>query len=234
MLWGIRPVEAQATYGLAVDRLRGQIHAGLLLPDEKLPAERQLAENISISRVTLREALRILETDRYISIKRGALGGAFVSPIAILQTLAVKRIARDPGAIMRVLEFRTANEAAAAPLAALRRAVPELKRMRAALETLSSAPSSALAKQSQTLFMLAIADATHNPFLAAAINQGLGEMFAPFAEQPQLDPEAPLPALYRALYAAIEKQDEGAAAASIAALHAAAWAQLRNTIQNVR
>ena len=71
MLWGITPVEAQATYGIAVERLRGQIHAGLILPDEKLPPERQLADDIGISRVTLREALRVLETDKYIHVKRG-------------------------------------------------------------------------------------------------------------------------------------------------------------------
>ena len=72
MLWGLRPVEPQATYGIAVDRLKRQIHSGLLLPAEKLPAERQLSDDFGISRVTLREALRVLETDRYIVVKRGA------------------------------------------------------------------------------------------------------------------------------------------------------------------
>ena len=33
MLWGLRPLEPKATYGLAVESLRRQIHSGLLLPD---------------------------------------------------------------------------------------------------------------------------------------------------------------------------------------------------------
>ena len=72
MLWGLRPLEPKATYGLAVDSLRRQIHSGLLLPEERLPAERQLSDSFGISRVTLREALRVLEESQYINVRRGA------------------------------------------------------------------------------------------------------------------------------------------------------------------
>ena len=63
MLWGLRPLEPKAAHGLAVDQLQRQIHSGLLLPEERLPAERQLSDQFGISRVTLREALRVLETN---------------------------------------------------------------------------------------------------------------------------------------------------------------------------
>jgi GntR family transcriptional regulator, transcriptional repressor for pyruvate dehydrogenase complex len=235
MLWGITPVEAQATYGLAVDRLRGQIHAGLLLPDEKLPAERQLADDFGISRVTLREALRVLETDRYITVRRGAQGGAFVAPFDILNALAVKRIARDPAGAMRVLEFRCANEAASARLAALRRGVPELKRLRAALDAFVQARDAAAAKQSRAMFLLALGDATHNPLLAEAIRKGLGELFAPFDDAPghrangqEAGPELNL---LRAVFAAIDAQDERAAESAIADFHRADWERLRRVLK---
>ncbi|MFN4203351.1 MAG: FadR/GntR family transcriptional regulator, partial [Tabrizicola sp.] len=110
MLWGLKPVDAQAAYGIAVDRLKRQIHAGLLLPQEKLPAERQLSDDFGISRVTLREALRVLETDRYITVRRGATGGAFVTDADRLSEIARRRITREPAGAMRVLEFLCANE----------------------------------------------------------------------------------------------------------------------------
>ena len=224
MLWGITPVEAQATYGIAVERLRGQIHAGLILPDEKLPPERQLADDIGISRVTLREALRVLETDKYIHVKRGAHGGAFVSPIAVLQSLAVRRIARDLAAAMRVLEFRCANEAAIVRLAALRRGIPELKRLRVAHDTIQNARAPEILKQSETFFRLALGDAAHNTLLGAAVKQGHMEMFQPFILQVAENASAPA---YSRLLQAVEMQNEDAATHAMGELHALEWQALR-------
>lgn len=224
MLWGITPVEAQATYGIAVDRLRGQIHAGLILPGEKLPPERQLADDIGISRVTLREALRVLETDKYIHVKRGAHGGAFVSPIEILQSLAVRRIARDLAAAMRVLEFRCANEAAIVRLAALRRGVPELKRLRAAHDAIFKASTPDILKQAETLFRLALGDAAHNLLLGAAVKQGHMEMFQPYTLQMAENAAVPI---YRKLLQAVESQNEGDATLAMNELHALEWQALR-------
>ena len=229
MLWGITPVEAQATYGIAVDRLRGQIHAGLILPNEKLPPERQLAGDIGISRVTLREALRVLETDKYLHVKRGTLGGAFVSPIEILQSLAVRRIARDLAAAMRVLEFCCANEAAVVRLAALRRGVPELKRLRAAHETILNCKSPDLLKQAETLFRLALADAAHNPLLGAAVKQGHMEMFQPYNLSMAENAAVPI---YNKLLQAVETQNEDHATKAMNDLHALEWQTLRGRSKN--
>jgi len=56
-----RPIEASAMYERVVDRIHRAIHLGQLLPGDKLPPERVLAEQLKVSRVTLREALRVLE-----------------------------------------------------------------------------------------------------------------------------------------------------------------------------
>lgn len=48
---------------------------------DKLPSERELAEMCSVSRVTVREALRTLEKKGLVVIKRGAKGGAFITEI---------------------------------------------------------------------------------------------------------------------------------------------------------
>lgn len=60
------------------DQLRGLIISGGLDEGELLGTEAGLLERFDVSRPSLREALRILETDGLISIMRGALGGVVV------------------------------------------------------------------------------------------------------------------------------------------------------------
>jgi DNA-binding FadR family transcriptional regulator len=60
-------------------RLRKQIVHGELRQDDALPSETALIEQFGVSRPTLREAFRILESESLISIRRGARGGARVN-----------------------------------------------------------------------------------------------------------------------------------------------------------
>ncbi|MGZ4510534.1 MAG: FadR/GntR family transcriptional regulator [Mycobacterium sp.] len=62
---------------LAAD-LRHQILSGQLAADEQLPPEAELTARLRISRETLREALRILESQQLVAIRRGRGGGAVV------------------------------------------------------------------------------------------------------------------------------------------------------------
>ena len=61
------------------DQIRQAIFGGLIVPGHKLPPERELAEHFQTSRVALREALRSLEKEGLITVRRGAGGGAFVA-----------------------------------------------------------------------------------------------------------------------------------------------------------
>lgn len=58
--------------------LRRQILTGQLAADQQLPSESELTTQLQISRETLREALRILESQQLVEIKRGRGGGAVV------------------------------------------------------------------------------------------------------------------------------------------------------------
>ncbi|MFI5956397.1 FadR/GntR family transcriptional regulator [Cryptosporangium sp. NPDC051539] len=62
-----------------VDQVRGAILDGTILAGERLPSERELAEQFGVSRATLREALRALEAVGLIEIRVGAHGGAFAT-----------------------------------------------------------------------------------------------------------------------------------------------------------
>jgi GntR family transcriptional regulator, transcriptional repressor for pyruvate dehydrogenase complex len=60
-------------------RIKRAIFSGRLSPGHKLPAERDMAERLGASRVSVREAYRSLEEAGLIAIKRGAEGGAFIA-----------------------------------------------------------------------------------------------------------------------------------------------------------
>jgi len=61
-----------------VEQIQEAILAGKLAPGDKLPAERTLCDTFKTSRGTLREALRILEQKKLITITLGAGGGSIV------------------------------------------------------------------------------------------------------------------------------------------------------------
>ncbi|WP_293373953.1 GntR family transcriptional regulator [Phenylobacterium sp. SCN 70-31] len=61
---------------LITDVIRRQIARGELREGDPLPAEARLMEQFNVSRPTLREAFRILETEGLIRVRRGAGGGA--------------------------------------------------------------------------------------------------------------------------------------------------------------
>jgi GntR family transcriptional regulator, transcriptional repressor for pyruvate dehydrogenase complex len=61
-----------------VKRIKGLIYSKELKVGERLPAERELAERLEVSRVIVREALRSLEQSGLIEIRPGLKGGAFV------------------------------------------------------------------------------------------------------------------------------------------------------------
>src|SRR6201992_4299274 len=64
---------------IIVDQIRLLMREGQLKPGDRLPPERDLCEQFGVSRVTVREALRMLESSGLVEIRVGARGGAFVT-----------------------------------------------------------------------------------------------------------------------------------------------------------
>jgi DNA-binding FadR family transcriptional regulator len=72
------PVKVPKTAELVATQLRNQIVRGELREGDALPPETALMEQFGVSRPTLREAFRVLESEALISVRRGARGGARV------------------------------------------------------------------------------------------------------------------------------------------------------------
>lgn len=112
----LRPVREGNAFEETVERLLTVIKLGLVGPGERFPAERDLAVQLGISRLTLREAIHELHEAGYVCSRRGRFGGTFVTysrpapDTAELQRLATQ----DPGKLNDALVFRLAVESGAA------------------------------------------------------------------------------------------------------------------------
>lgn len=149
-----------------VEQVRAAIASRSIEAGERLPSERELAEQFGVSRATLREALRALEALGLLEIRPGAHGGAFAtSPddewltdtIASLLTMRAGTGRQD---------FRTLRATFHADNAywAVRRG--------GFAQPMGDGP-----ELSATAFLLAVAHATGNPFrqvLADAIERAAG------------------------------------------------------------
>lgn len=120
-------------YRVVADDLRRQILSGALKSGDRLPTESELCELHSVSRSTVREALRALATERLLVTRRGVAGGSFVaSPapeeIAGLVQSSLSLLTDDSAvSVQSLLEVRLMLEVPAAGLAATRRGQRDLE-----------------------------------------------------------------------------------------------------------
>ena len=117
-------------------QLRRQIVLGELKEGDQLPSESVLMEEFGVSRPTLREAFRILESEGAITVRRGVRGGARVQvPDTDVAARHVGLLLQYRGALLSdVYEVRAVLEPAAARMAAKRRTSAELARLQEVLD----------------------------------------------------------------------------------------------------
>jgi DNA-binding FadR family transcriptional regulator len=152
-----------------VERLLTVIKLGVVGPGERFPAERDLAVQLGISRITLREAIRALQEAGYVESRRGRFGGTFVTYTRPAPSRGeLRRIAReDSGRIADALTFRMAVETGAALVLAQSAGEFDGDVLRARLASVNGAVPDDY-RRMDTLFHLAIAELTGSALLAAA------------------------------------------------------------------
>jgi len=182
-------VRPPASYELVVEQIRRAIQLGRFGPGQKLPPERELAGQLGVSRTTVREAMRVLQGEGLVEIRRGRAGGAVVVGVTLSQA-ELKRLLRHRLTELEALvEHRLIIEPATARLAAQRRSerqVQELHRLVEAMSALAaratadgdaSPPSAFFALDSQ--FHHRIAEGTGNPMLVRAVDDVRAALFTP-------------------------------------------------------
>ena len=154
------------------DQIVGQLEQmmleGSFAPGQKLPTERELAEQFEVSRPSVREALQKLEAKGLVSRKQG--GGTFVCDTLVggLTDPLFELIGRHPESQFDLLEFRHALEGICAYYAALRGTANDYSQIKQRYDDIC------LAQQQQDInaeaaavgrFYSAVAEASHNVVL---------------------------------------------------------------------
>ncbi|WP_432945595.1 FadR/GntR family transcriptional regulator [Kribbella sp. CA-253562] len=173
----LEPLAVPAAYEHVLARLRRAIQLSEILPGERLPSERDLAESLAVSRITVREALRVLQAEGVIATRRGKGGGTVVLPgaAAILQRPGGhdQRASRA----REVREMRLALEPMAASLAASRANQQDLQRLRDFQADLKASTDIETFRRADSGFHLTIAAASGNNMLRVAIEDVRSAMF---------------------------------------------------------
>ena len=97
------------------------------MPGERLPTEMELCTQLGVNRMAVREGLRWLEDHKYIRMKMGRNGGAFVLDPEL--DVVMDRLAGRAADLRQLFEYRTAVEPLVAALAAERISESELSRL---------------------------------------------------------------------------------------------------------
>ena len=166
--------------------VRALIFWGELGPGDRLPPATELAASLGISRVTLRLALRSLETAGYLVTTRGAHGGSRVSDVQALQRCWVQWMTAHGGELDDIFEFRVTIERRLAELAAERRTPDDLEAMERALADEQDNRRRTSLFRADAGIHRSIAAAAHSPRLALAMNAVRADLFLP-VEQELLD-----------------------------------------------
>lgn len=115
-----RPLRSGNAFEECVERVLSAVKLGLVVAGERLPAERDLAARLGVSRVTLREALRSLADAGWLEVRRGRHGGTFVLDSAPHrrgpQVAPAPDSVEDTLVLRRVLELGAVELAASAPI----------------------------------------------------------------------------------------------------------------------
>jgi DNA-binding FadR family transcriptional regulator len=207
-----RPVSVDRVSQVIVDQIKLLMREGKLTSGDRLPSERDLCQRFGVSRVTVREALRVLEATGLIGIRVGARGGAFVaSPtkerlgesLAGLMTIS----SLTPG---DVTEARSVIELGILPFVVERATEADIANLRRMVEE----GHEALERRAYTMdlsaaFHVGVATCAHNPAIESLVQSFHGPMLLSLRQARIVAPAMGLKGTeeHAALVDAIENRD---------------------------
>lgn len=161
----LQPIKPARVSDSIAAQLKAQIINGALKPGDRLPAERELVEQLKVSRPSVREALLKLEAQGLIYSRQGE--GTFVLDAlqASITNPLLNLVKDSPEALSDVMECRHGLEELAASYAAARATGMDRKIIRERFEALQDAHQQRdleLEAKADAAFHMAIADASHN------------------------------------------------------------------------
>ncbi len=166
------PVKTRRTFEIICEQIRGELASGTLKAGDKLPAERELAAQLHVSRSALREALRSLEVAGIIRNVKGAKGGAFVQaaePDRIVQAMQ-DYVSLGDITLPELTEARIALQDVIVRLACQRAGEIDLVELEVIVEKTRTASDVATRYQCAVEFYTVLARATKNRIFGIFVN----------------------------------------------------------------
>jgi GntR family transcriptional repressor for pyruvate dehydrogenase complex len=217
MAWpDVEPIKGTRIYEEIVRQVRTLIEEGRLKWGDRLPAERELAERFRVSRASVREALRTLESMGVIEIRPGE--GTFVRQAVetLIEPLA-RAILSQRAAIGELFEARRLLEPALAGLAARRATPDEIHEMEGILEAQArEVAAGRTGLQQDADFHAAIAASVRNRAITRIVHT-LMDLLTQSREESLHTPGRPTRSHedHRRILEAIRRRDAGAAERSM-------------------
>jgi len=197
-------------YEQLVEQLLGYIESANLGPGDLLPAERDLAERLGVSRATLAQALVALEVLGVIDVQHGT-GAVLVYRPSI--ATVIKGLRAHRGRLPEIVEARSTLEVKLAGLAAARRTDGDMAAIDAAIAVMAEEVASGdKGAHGDELFHRAVTGAAHSAVLAQLMTF-IAEMILETRLESLGQPGRPEQSLasHRTIADAIRAQDTGAA-----------------------
>ena len=165
----LQAVEPQRLYRQIADQLRTLIQSGEFVAGSRLPAERDLAKQLGVSRPSVREALIALEVEGWVEVRTGS--GVYVLDRAQHTQSAEKTIATTEWGPLELIRARRVVEGEMAAIAALQAKRKHLDAMRQALADMRrDASAGVLPLEGDRAFHSAIVESTGNVVLVETVH----------------------------------------------------------------
>src|SRR5438128_7363323 len=168
-----KPVRPPTTFEETVERLGTAIRLGILPSGSRLPAERALADQLGISRSTLRHALRTLVQSGHLISLRGRTGGTFVAERPPLSERESRRLGAEAWA---VLDYRVAIETGATLQEAERASRGEIGSLAELVQRMANADRFQDYRRADIRFHIGLAEAASSPRLVEAMTEVQGQL----------------------------------------------------------
>ena len=165
----LQAVEPQRLYRQIADQLRALIQSGEFVAGNRLPAERDLAKQLGVSRPSVREALIALEVEGWVEVRTGS--GVYVLDRAQHTQSAEKTIATTEWGPLELIRARRVVEGEMAAIAALQAKRKHIDAMRQALADMTrDASAGVLPLEGDRAFHSAIVESTGNVVLVETVH----------------------------------------------------------------
>jgi DNA-binding FadR family transcriptional regulator len=180
----LQTIESQRLYRQIAEQLRSLIGAGEFAPGARLPAERDLAKQLGVSRPSVREALIALEVEGVIDVRTGS--GIYVRAADALRKAAAKPRDSDqaewgPLELMRARELVEGEVAALAARNAKRADIAAISAAMAQMR--DEAGAGVIPREGDEAFHTAVAQACGNEVLRDTVHGYWQARSAPLSER---------------------------------------------------